>query len=68
MKNNRTELTPTIINLQIGLNRKMYESGKISHDMYSKTNEILLSRLTNAEDCDIITLNDVKFEKSRIVS
>lgn len=48
----------------MGLNKRMYENGKISYNMYSQTNEILISRLTAAERCDIITLNDVQVKKS----
>ena len=36
------------IKLQIALNKKMYENGKITHDVYSKVNNILILRLTKA--------------------
>jgi len=52
------KLNPVTIKLQMGLNRRMYETGKIPYDLYSKTNEILIGRLTNAEEHDIITLNE----------
>jgi hypothetical protein len=38
----------------------MYENGKIPYDLYSKTNEILIVRLTKAEKHDIITLSDMQ--------
>ena len=55
MQNNMTQVK---IKLQIGLNQRLYDSGKISYDMYSKANEILISRLTQSKNCDIITLNE----------
>jgi len=49
------DYTNTItINLQIALNKKMHEAGHISYKTYSKTNEILISRLTNCNKGDII--------------
>jgi hypothetical protein len=50
---------PVTIKLQMGLNRRMYAGGKISYAMYSHANEVLISRLTKAETCGIITLNEV---------
>ena len=38
------------IKIQIALNKKMYEIGKITYDIYSKVNEILVSRLTKETD------------------
>ena len=38
---------PITIRLQIALNKRMYDVGNISYGMYSQTNEILVSRLTN---------------------
>jgi len=35
------------VNLQIKLNKHMYDIGKISYEVYSKTNEILNSKLMN---------------------
>jgi|GEM_PF-3081948 len=46
------------IKLQMGLNKRMYESGKITYKMYSRANEILISRLTSCEERDIIVLNE----------
>ena len=48
------------IKLQMGLNQKMYDIGNISYDMFSKANEILISRLQSCEECDIITLSEKK--------
>ena len=47
MQNNMTQVK---IKLQIGLNQRLYDSGKISYDMYSKANEILISRLASCKD------------------
>jgi len=47
-----------IIKLQMGLNQKMYDIGKISYEMFSKANEILISRLQSCNDYSIITLNE----------
>jgi len=55
----KNSLNPITIKLQMGLNQRMYDKGKISYDMYSQTNDILISRLTQAERCDIITLNEM---------
>ena len=49
------------LKLQIALNRRMYDSGRISRDMYLKANDILLNRLTNCKDHAIIYLNDMLF-------
>jgi len=38
------------------LNKKLYDIGKISYEMFSKTNEILISRLNIYNDRDIINL------------
>jgi hypothetical protein len=64
MKNN---LNPITIKLQMGLNQKMYANGKISYDMYSKANEILISRLTESERCDIISLNEKNIHEVGVV-
>jgi hypothetical protein len=53
---------PITIKLQISLNRRMYERAKISYNTYSKTNEILISRLTSSEEYSIITHNEMKGE------
>jgi len=53
------------IKLQMGLNQRMYDNGKIPYDLYSKTNEILISRLTNAERCDTISLSESKPKNER---
>ena len=47
------------IHLQIGLNKRMYEIGKIPYEMYSKANEILISRLQSRGKCDIITSEEM---------
>ena len=52
------KLDPITIKLQMGLNKRMYDNKKISYAMFSKTNEILISRLTQAENYDSITLNE----------
>ena len=36
-----------VINLQIKLNKHMYDIGKISYEVYSKTNDILNTKLSN---------------------
>ena len=36
------------ITMQMALNKKMYETGRVSHDTYAKANEILIFRLTSA--------------------
>ena len=46
-----------IIKLQMGLNQRMYDTGKISYNIFSQTNEILISRLTQLEKNAIIILN-----------
>jgi len=33
------------IKLQIALNKRMYDIGSISYDLYSKTNQILIAKL-----------------------
>ena len=49
---------PVTIKLQMGLNQRMYDAGKISYEIFSKANEILISRLQLCSDCDIISLNE----------
>jgi len=53
MQNN---INPITIKIQMGLNKKLYDIGKISYEMFSKTNEILISRLNIYNDRDIINL------------
>ena len=36
------------LKLQMRLNKRMYETGGISHNMYAKANEALLARLTDS--------------------
>ena len=55
MQNN---FNPVTIKLQMGLNQRMYDIGKITYEMFSKANEILISRLQLCNDYDIITLNE----------
>ena len=50
----KPHINPTIVKLQIVLNKRMYENGKISYDIYSLTNEILSSKLTYNYDDAII--------------
>ena len=45
-------LTTSKIKLQIGLNKRMYDTGKISYTMYSRANEILQGRLTDSEKAE----------------
>ena len=42
------------VTLQIALNKRMYEAGRIDYDTYSRANEILISRLTSCKDNAII--------------
>lgn len=42
------------IKIQIALNRRMYDRKKISYNMYSRVNDILISRLTVSEERDTI--------------
>ena len=55
MQNN---FNPVTIKLQMGLNQRVYDIGKITYEMFSKANEILISRLQLCNDYDIITLNE----------
>lgn len=43
-----------VIQQQIALNRKMYETQKISKQLYNRTHEILLGRLTKIASIDNI--------------
>ena len=52
---------PVTVKIQMGLNQRMYDSGKISYAMYSRTNEILISRLTQLENNATIILNKEPF-------
>jgi hypothetical protein len=51
-------LNPITIKLQMALNKRMYDKGKISYDLYSQTNNILISRLTKIGNSGIITLSE----------
>ena len=48
------------ITMQMALNKKMYETGRVNHDTYSRANEILTSRLTSAKNNDIIIHSEHK--------
>jgi len=56
------QYNPVDVKIQMGLNQKLYKNGKISYYLYSKTNDILISRLTNNSSCGNITLNESKTE------
>lgn len=49
-----------VIKLQMSLNKKMHEQGKISGYMYSCANELLLFKLTNISGNDIIFHSESK--------
>ena len=53
----QNNLNQAKVKMQIIMNKRMYENGKISYATYSRANEILISRLTSHNDCDIITLS-----------
>ena len=40
--------------LQMGLNRRLYQNGHITYDMYARTLEILSASLTEKDKCGII--------------
>ena len=50
----------TFVKLQIALNKRMYEIGKIPYNTYSQANEILNSKLIYSFDDDIINHNKRK--------
>lgn len=41
-----------IIELQIQLNRDIYEMGKITYEMYQKVNELLMQKLAKSNKTD----------------
>ena len=43
---------------QIGLNRRMYETGHIPYDTFCQAHEVLLSRLKSCRGDDIISRNE----------
>lgn len=53
-------LEPATIKIQLALNRRMYDTKKISYNMYSHVNDILISRLTVAEECGTIIHSERK--------
>ena len=54
------QLDNVSVSLQIALNKRMYELGKIPYDTYSRVNEILNYRLTYCNVDGIITCNEMK--------
>ena len=49
-----------IIRMQIALNKRMYEAGRIGYDVYWRANEVLAGRLTSCADGDIINHSESK--------
>jgi hypothetical protein len=48
-----------VIRQQIALNRRMYETGRISRCLHDAAYKILLERLIKVSACDIISLSEM---------
>ena len=53
----------TTIKLQMALNRKMYEQGCVPYDVYERAKEILICKLTSANEYDIINHSEGKLRQ-----
>ena len=57
MKNYQDEIT---VKLQLTLNKEMYRNNRIPYDLFSKVNDILISRLTYIHNDDTIKMSESK--------
>jgi hypothetical protein len=48
------------VEIQINMNRRMFEKGRISFEIYKKANDILLNKLTEQQRIDRISYNEMK--------